>query len=126
MAQAHNCRPQRAEPSPKGSERKKGEPVCSPAGCGKRDSKQSGGLSGYWFGSLRFLPDGACERELSAHPQGVAGNQHQTREGFEVNPKRVVRLRREEGLRGSKKQRRMERLGASTAQRARAERPRQV
>ncbi|MFM8457777.1 MAG: IS3 family transposase [Chthoniobacterales bacterium] len=48
------------------------------------------------------------------------------REGFEVNPKRVARIRREEGLKVSKKQRRMKRLGVSTAQRARAERPRQV
>ncbi len=48
------------------------------------------------------------------------------REGFEVNPKRVARIRREEGIKVSKKQRRMKRLGVSTAQRARAERPRQV
>jgi putative transposase len=48
------------------------------------------------------------------------------REGFEVNPKRVARIRREEGIKVSKKQRRMKRLGISTAQRARAERPRQV
>ena len=48
------------------------------------------------------------------------------REGFDVNPKRVARIRREEGIKVSKKQRRMRRLGTSTAQRARAERPRQV
>jgi transposase InsO family protein len=48
------------------------------------------------------------------------------REGFEVNPKRVARIRREEGLKVSKKQRRMKRVGLSTAERLRAERPRQV
>jgi len=48
------------------------------------------------------------------------------REGFEVNPKRVARIRREEGIKVSKKQRRMRRLGTSTAQRARAKQPRQV
>ncbi len=48
------------------------------------------------------------------------------REGFAVNGKRVARLRREEGLKVSKKQRRMKRLGISTAERQRAERPRQV
>lgn len=48
------------------------------------------------------------------------------REGFEVNEKRVARIRREEGLKVSKKQRRMKRLGVSTAERLRAERPRQV
>ena len=48
------------------------------------------------------------------------------REGFEVNPKRVARIRREEGIKVSKKQRRMKRVGTSTAQRTRAERPRQV
>ena len=47
------------------------------------------------------------------------------REGFEVNAKRVARIRREEGLKVSKRQRRMRRLGLSTAQRQRAE-PRQV
>jgi putative transposase len=48
------------------------------------------------------------------------------RDGFEVNAKRVARTRREEGIKVSKKQRRMKRLGISTAQRQRAERPRQV
>lgn len=48
------------------------------------------------------------------------------RDGFTVNAKRVARIRREEGLKVSKRQRRMRRLGASTAQRQRAERPRQV
>lgn len=48
------------------------------------------------------------------------------REGFEVNVKRIARIRREEGLKVSKKQRRMKRLGISTAERLRAERPRQV
>ena len=48
------------------------------------------------------------------------------REGFEVNGKRVARIRREEGIKVSKKQRRMKRLGISTAERQRAERPRQV
>jgi transposase InsO family protein len=48
------------------------------------------------------------------------------RETFEVNPKRVARIRREEGIKVRRKQRRMKRLGTSTAQRTRAERPRQV
>lgn len=48
------------------------------------------------------------------------------RDGFTVNPKRVARIRREEGLKVSKRQRRMRRLGASTAERQRAERPRHV
>ena len=48
------------------------------------------------------------------------------REGFEVNAKRVARIRRQEGLKVSKRQRRMRRLGLSTAQRQRAQRPRQV
>ena len=48
------------------------------------------------------------------------------REGFEVNAKRVARIRRQEGLKVSKRQRRMRRLGLSMAERQRAERPRQV
>ena len=48
------------------------------------------------------------------------------RKGFEVNVKRVARIRREEGIKVSKKQRRMKRLGISTAERQRAERPGQV
>jgi putative transposase len=48
------------------------------------------------------------------------------REGFEVNVKRVARIRREEGIKVSKKQRRMKRLGISRAERQRAERPGQV
>ena len=48
------------------------------------------------------------------------------REGFEVNAKRVARIRREEGIKVSKKQRRMRRLGISTAERQRAERQGQV
>ena len=43
------------------------------------------------------------------------------REGFEINVKRVARIRREEGIKVSKKQRRMKRLGISTAQRQQAE-----
>lgn len=48
------------------------------------------------------------------------------RDGFSVNPKRVARIRREEGLKVSKRQRRMRRLGVSTAERQRAERARHV
>jgi len=48
------------------------------------------------------------------------------RGGFEVNVKRVARLRREEGFKVSKRQRRMRRLGLSTAERQRAGRARQV
>jgi putative transposase len=33
------------------------------------------------------------------------------REGFEVNPKRVARIRREKGIKVSKKQRRMKTVG---------------
>jgi transposase InsO family protein len=42
------------------------------------------------------------------------------REGMEINAKRVQRIRREEGLRVSKRQRRMKRLGVSTSERQRA------
>jgi transposase InsO family protein len=42
------------------------------------------------------------------------------REGYEVNAKRVQRVRRREGLQVSKKQRRMRRVGESTAERQRA------
>jgi putative transposase len=45
------------------------------------------------------------------------------REGFEVNAKRVARVRREEGIKVRKRQRRLKRLGISTAERQRAERP---
>jgi len=48
------------------------------------------------------------------------------RDGFEINAKRVARIRREEGLKVSKKQRRMKRVGLSTAERRRATRPREV
>lgn len=48
------------------------------------------------------------------------------REGFEVNVKRVARIRRQEGLKVSKKQRRMKRLGLSTSERKKATRPREV
>ncbi|CAN5464982.1 IS3 family transposase [soil metagenome] len=48
------------------------------------------------------------------------------RDGFEVNPKRVQRLRREEGVQVQQKQKRMRRLGVSTAARLRATRARQV
>jgi len=42
------------------------------------------------------------------------------REGQEINPKRVQRVRRKEGLQVSRKQRKLRRLGVSTAQRQRA------
>jgi putative transposase len=48
------------------------------------------------------------------------------REGFVVNEKRVARVRREEGLQVRKRQRKTKRLGASTSQRQRAERARDV
>lgn len=48
------------------------------------------------------------------------------REGFEVNVKRVQRLRREEDLQVRKKQRRMKRLGSGTGERQRASRANQV
>lgn len=48
------------------------------------------------------------------------------REGFEVNAKRIARIRREEGIQVSRKQRRMKRVGISMAERQRAERARQV
>ena len=48
------------------------------------------------------------------------------REGFEINPKRVQRLRRSAGLQVRKKQRRMRRVGAQQNERLRATQPRQV
>lgn len=48
------------------------------------------------------------------------------RDGWEVNSKRVQRVRREEGYKVSKKQRKMRRLGLSTAERQRASRANQV
>ena len=48
------------------------------------------------------------------------------REGFRVNAKRVARIRREEGIKVSKKQGRMRRVGLSTSERRRATRPREV
>jgi transposase InsO family protein len=48
------------------------------------------------------------------------------REGWRVNDKRVQRVRNEEGLQVSKKQRKMKRLGMSTAERQRAARPNHV
>ena len=48
------------------------------------------------------------------------------RDGFEINVKRVARIRREEGIKVRKKQRRMKRLGISTAERQPAQRPCQV
>ena len=48
------------------------------------------------------------------------------RESFEINAMRIARIRREEGLKVSKKQRRIKRLRISTAERLKAERPRQV
>ena len=63
---------------------------------------------------------GASSLRISTHHGADAA------EGFEVNGKRVARIRREEGIKVSKKQRRMKRLGISTAERQRAERPGQV
>jgi transposase InsO family protein len=48
------------------------------------------------------------------------------RSGWRVNAKRVQRVRRESELQVSKRQRKMRRLGTSTALRQKAERPRQV
>ena len=48
------------------------------------------------------------------------------RDGFEINVKRVARIRREEGIKVNKKQRRMKRLDISTAERRQAQRPGQV
>lgn len=48
------------------------------------------------------------------------------RAGRRVNSKRVQRVRKQEGLKVSKRQRKMKRVGASTAQRQAAERPHQV
>ena len=48
------------------------------------------------------------------------------RDGWTVNAKRVQRIRRQEGLRVSKRQNKMRRLGQSTALRQRAEHPRHV
>jgi len=48
------------------------------------------------------------------------------REGWRINPKRVQRLRRLEGLQVREKQRRMRRVGPTQAERLRATRPREV
>ena len=48
------------------------------------------------------------------------------RTGKKVNAKRVERVRREEGLLVNKRQRKMRRVGVSTARRQRAQRPRPV
>jgi transposase InsO family protein len=48
------------------------------------------------------------------------------RDGFEINPKHVARIRREEGLKVSKRQKRTRRVGVSTAERLKAERARHV
>jgi len=48
------------------------------------------------------------------------------RAGHEINAKRVARVRREAGLKVSKRQRRMKRLGLSTAERQHAGKPRAV
>jgi transposase InsO family protein len=48
------------------------------------------------------------------------------REGHEVNAKRVQRVRRQEGLQVSRKQRKLRRLGVSTAERQRATRANHV
>ena len=48
------------------------------------------------------------------------------RQGQEINPKRVQRVRRKEGLQVSRKQRKLRRTGLSTAQRRRAEKPNDV
>ena len=48
------------------------------------------------------------------------------RGGWEVNAKRVARVRRQEGFRVSKRQRKMRRVGPSTAVRQRATRPNQI
>jgi putative transposase len=45
---------------------------------------------------------------------------------WEVNPKRVARVRRQEGFQVSKRQRKMRRLGTSTGLRQRATRPNEV
>ena len=48
------------------------------------------------------------------------------RDQWNVNPKRVQRVRRQEGFQVSKRQRKMRRMGTSTALRQRATRPNQV
>ena len=48
------------------------------------------------------------------------------REGWSVNPKRVQRVRRQEGFQVRKRQRKMRRVGTSTALRQRATRPNEV
>ena len=48
------------------------------------------------------------------------------RDGWRVNPKRVRRVREEEGFKVSKRQRKMKRIGISTAERQRAKYPNHV
>ena len=113
--------------SSKRSTQKSGEPVCKTAGgedgCGRRHWKSGGGLSSDETAEIELLPQRPIEPEsrrirkevleLSGkHPR--YGYRRITalmrREGFEVNGKRVARIRREEGIKVSKKQRRLRRL----------------
>jgi hypothetical protein len=57
-------------------------------------------------------------------PQPRTRGRLDSQEIAKTNVKRVARIRREEGIKVSKKQRRMKRLGISTAERQQAERAR--
>ena len=122
------------------STQKSGEPVCKTTGrkaeCGGRHWKSGSGLSGAGTREVKLLSQRPIEPGKPAHPQQLSAKDPRygyrritalmRREGFEVNGKRVARIRREEGIKVSKKQRRMKRLGMSTAERQRPERRGQV
>lgn len=79
-----------------------------------------------------------CERSRRLRQQIVETSQKHPRYGYrrvnaliertgeEINEKRTQRVRRQEGLKVSKRQRKMKRLGTSTALRQQAQRPHQV
>jgi HTH-like domain len=82
------------------------------------------GLSGAGTLEVELLSERTNEPGEPAHPQGSAGAEREAsslritalmrRERFEVNVKRVARIRRDEGIKVSKT-RRMKRLGISAA-----------
>ena len=123
---------------------KNGEPVCKTAGrkneSGKRMEQWGAGVPGAVARAVELLPGWAGEGGKPAHPQGGLGTEREastlrvpadygTAEAGRLRSQRqadLARIRREEGLRVSKKQRRMKRVGLSTSERRRATWPREV
>jgi hypothetical protein len=107
--------------------------------CGGSHWKSGSSLSGAGTLEIELLSQRPIEPGEPTHSQGSAGAK---REAFSLRLsahhgaattgrlrgqwERVARIRREEGIKVSKKQRRMKRLGISTAERQRAKRPGQV